>query len=90
MIDLTQYAVKYRLELARRETYIQIYVNVRNQTHGYALVRRGKRIYGRDCEEGEWHRHPWDAPDQHEGSLEGRRAVSIARFLQEVEDYLDL
>jgi hypothetical protein len=46
------------------------------------------RIYGRDCEGGLWHRHPAEAPEQHDFSVEGQRAVTLDEFLREAQQVL--
>ena len=52
------------------------------------LVFHRVRIYGRDCEGGQWHRHPHGAPDDHDSSPEGTEAVSLWQFLAEAQQIL--
>lgn len=86
-VDVTKFSVKYRL-IVSKDLYIQIYVNVRNGTHGFALVQKGKRLYGRDSEDWKWHRHPLESPEVHDFSLEGAKEVSVEDFLKEVQEIL--
>ena len=81
-LDKTRFSVKYRLIIAA-DLYVQVYANVRNHTIGLALICQGRRLYGRDCEDGRWHRHPADAPDTHDFSVEGALPTTIEDFLLE-------
>ena len=51
--------------------FIQLYHNSHKHLWSYALVLAGNRIFGRNCEGGQWNRHPFEAPDSHDTSLEG-------------------
>lgn len=86
-LDVTKFSAKYRL-IVREDFYIQIYVNVRNGTHGFALVQKGERLYGRDSENWRWHRHPVEDPNAHDFSAEGVKEVSVEEFLREVQGIL--
>jgi hypothetical protein len=86
-IDVTRFSVKYRLAV-ENDLYVQIYVNVRNGTTGLAFVHQGRRLYGRDSENWQWHRHPVNDPQDHDFSGEGTRPVSIEEFLLEVGEIL--
>jgi len=55
----------------------------------FALVLNRARIYGRDNDGGEWHRHPYGNPEDHDHSPEGRKAVSLAIFLEETQAILE-
>ena len=86
-LDVTRFAAKYRLVI-ESDLYVQIYVNVRNGTTGLALIHQGRRLYGRDSEDWQWHRHPADDPASHDFSSEGVREVTFEEFLLEVEEIL--
>ena len=86
-VDMTRFSVKYWLTI-ESDLYVQIYVNVRNGTTGLALIHQGRRLYGRDSEDWQWHRHPVDDDGAHDFSAEGRRAVSVEEFLLEVGEIL--
>lgn len=86
-IDKTDYTVKLRLHVDT-ECFLQVYANTQKQITSYALVVNRSRIFGRDCEGGLWHRHPPEAPDQHDFSPEGQRSVSFDDFLREAQQVL--
>jgi hypothetical protein len=88
ILDQTDYAAKIHLVI-RADLFVQLYANVASGTRGYALVYRGQRIYGRDCDSKGWHRHPASDPLHHDSSQESRRAVEPAEFLTEVQDVLE-
>jgi hypothetical protein len=86
-VDETYYSVKYRLTI-EPDLFVQVYFNERSGTAGLVLVYRGERLYGRDCESGNWHRHPIKDPAAHDVSPEGLRAVSVDEFLGKVQAIL--
>ena len=86
-IDKTDFTIKLRLSVDA-ECFVQVYVNTSKQLTSYTLVLNRSRIFGRDCEGGQWHRHPAGAPDMHDFSPEGQRAVSLDEFLREVQQIL--
>ena len=86
--DRTDYAAKILLTV-RPDLFVQMDANVETGTRGYALVYRGQRVYGRDCDTHGWHRHPAGSPMAHDDSTEGRRPVEVAEFLREVQDVLE-
>jgi hypothetical protein len=85
--DETVHTVKYRL-LIDEELFVQVYVNVENNTVGFVLVSSGQRIYGRDAIEGKWHRHTFEDPLGHDFSVEGKKQVTLKDFLLEVQEIL--
>lgn len=64
---------------------MQTYCNDRFNTLNLALICNGQRIYARDLLGGKWHRHLHTNPDGHDVSHEGRKAVTLNKFLDEVE-----
>lgn len=68
--------------------FIQLYGNTRKGLFSYTLMLAGGRIFGRDCEGGQWHRHPFESPDSHDETDEGRKPVTFREFLVEVESIL--
>lgn len=82
-LDQTRFSVKYRLVI-KPDLWVQVYSNIQNDTVGLALVHQGRRIYGRDCETGHWHRHPMDDPERHDFSAEGAQPTTVEDFLLEV------
>jgi hypothetical protein len=87
-LDETKYSVKYLFRLAEG-FFVQVYRNVRSGTIGLALIYGGQRLYGRDREGGQWHRHPFENPIEHDFSAEGSRQVSLEEFLKEVQEILE-
>lgn len=75
VIDKTDYAIKMRLYVDN-ECFIQIYGNMTKRIFSFALVLNRTRIYGRDNDGGEWHRHPYGDPDTHDQSLDGQKVRS--------------
>ena len=86
-VDKTDYAIKLRLHVDT-ECFVQIYANVEKDLISYTLVLNRARIYGRDCDGGVWHRHPYHTPDTHDFSAEGSQAVTLRQFLTEVQQIL--
>lgn len=70
-------AIKMRVELSERR-FIDVFFNARNQRTDLSVVERGRRVLGYDNLAG-WHRHPPEAPEQHEPSEE----PNIEAFLRE-------
>lgn len=87
-MDETEHTVKYRLVI-EEDLFVQVYVNVENDTVGYVLVNKGQRVYGRDAIEGKWHRHSFEDPLGHDFSAEGPKKVSMKEFLMEIQEILD-
>jgi hypothetical protein len=87
-LDKTANAIKLRLYVTAG-CFVQIYANVRKKITSYALVLGETRIYGRNCDGGTWHRHPYEDPESHDFSPEGSREVSLNEFLIEVQQILE-
>lgn len=86
-VDKTEHTIKLRLYVTA-ECFVQVYINTQKQISSYTLVFNRMRIFGRDCDGGVWHRHPADAPDQHDFSVEGQRPVTLDEFLKETQQVL--
>ena len=86
-LDQTRFSIKYRLVI-KPDLWVQIYNNIQNDTIGMALIYQGRRLYGRDCEAGNWHRHPADDLEGHDFSAEGAQPTTIEDFLREVGEIL--
>lgn len=87
-LDKTANAIKLRLYVTPG-CFVQIYANVRKKITSYALVLGENRVYGRDCDGGIWHRHPYENPETHDLSPEGSREISLKEFLIEVQQILE-
>lgn len=88
-VDKTDYAIKLRLHIDT-DCFIQVYANVEKGVFSYALVLNRSRIYGHDNEAGEWHRHPYQDPNSHDRSTEGRTEITLAQFLGEAQQILKM
>lgn len=87
-IDETKHTVKYRL-IIEEDLFVQVYVNIENDTFGFVLINKGQRIYGRDAIEGKWHRHTLEDPLYHDFSAAGSKRVDLQEFLIEVQEILE-
>ena len=87
ILEQTVSLLKARL-IVTPQLFVQVYRNDRFDTTNLALIHDGHRIYARDQLGGRWHRHPAVAPELHDRSAEGRRAVDLPEFLDEVEEIL--
>ncbi|WP_290597686.1 MULTISPECIES: hypothetical protein [unclassified Archaeoglobus] len=41
-------------------------------------------MFGRDCVGGEWHKHPFENPDDHDFGEDSSKEVSVSEFFEEV------
>ena len=64
-IDLTDDAVKARLRI-EVGLFVQVFFSERSGRLSFTLVQGNQRIYGRDREYGQWHRHPFGDAEHHE------------------------
>jgi len=87
LLDETDSAVKFRM-IIDNLNFIQVYQNISSGTVNYLLVHGFMRVYGRDCCDGTWHKHPFGNPSSHNFSPEATKHVSLYEFLKEVEKYL--
>lgn len=83
----TIHTIKMRLYVTE-ECFIQIYYNIQKNRTNYVVILGGKRIYGRDCYKGVWHRHPEENPEGHDFSPEGSIKVKLEEFLFETQEIL--
>jgi len=68
--------------------FVQVYYSLRSGRFNLALIGASGRLYGRDCEHGQWHRHPFGQSHFHEPTPEGMSPQPIHQFLTEVETIL--
>jgi hypothetical protein len=87
VLEQTASFIKARLVISAG-LFVQIYRNERFKTTNLALIHNGNRLFARDEVDGHWHRHPHTAPDEHDFSVEGQRAIGLTEFLDEVETIL--
>ena len=83
----TDNAVKARIEISGT-VYIQFYFNQASNTSNFVLVGWDKRLYGRDCIGGNWHRHPFGDSKVHDTTGDGANDVTPEEFLDEVFEIL--
>ncbi|NPV30038.1 MAG: hypothetical protein HPY58_10415 [Firmicutes bacterium] len=88
LIDYGKYTLKARIFIYS-DLFIQVYRNDKFNTTNFALILGNQRIYGRDELGGEWHRHPFDAPNTHDCSQEGQQSVTLLEFWEEVEQIIE-
>ena len=84
LLTAGQSILKARLHL-KSDLFVQVYRNDEYDTTNLVLINSDQRVYGRDEVAGTWHRHPSHNPSMHDKSEEGRRAVTLEEFLNEVE-----
>ena len=87
VLEQTTSLVKARLYISPN-LFVQVYRNDQFDTTNLVLVHNNQRLYGRDQLDGIWHRHTANAPDEHDYSKAGRKIVTLAEFLDEVETVL--
>lgn len=87
LIDEIDSAIKFRL-LIDASTFIQIYHNITTETVNFILIHSFQRIYGRDCCDGKWRRHPFENPSTHDFSAESSRHITLYGFMKEIETFL--
>lgn len=68
--------------------FVQVYRNIVKNISSYVLVSGSQRLFGRDCDGGQWHCHPIDDPESHDFSENGCREVTLKDFLYEVTEKL--
>jgi hypothetical protein len=68
--------------------FVQAFLGETSGSLYLALIEGGRRIFGIDRVGGEWHLHPYEAPDKHEPLPEGLEPRPLLRFLARVEDLL--
>ncbi|MBU0491340.1 MAG: hypothetical protein KKA73_19315 [Chloroflexi bacterium] len=86
-LDRTDDAIKVRLTISAG-LFVQLFLSETTGRVSLALIQGGDRIYGRDCEGGQWHRHSYGAAETHEVTPEGVSAHPVSQFLAEVEELL--
>ncbi len=81
--------ISLSLRLAIRPgLFVQVFVGERSGSLYMALIEGKRRIFGIDREAGEWHSHPFDAPERHEPLNDEFSRKPLLRFLARVEDII--
>ena len=74
--------------LVSADLFVQVYRNDQFHTTNLALIHNGQRLFARDELDGHWHRHTLASPEEHDTSSDGCKPVTLAEFLDEVEQVL--
>ncbi len=68
----------------KKNRFLQIYYNEFTETKAFALIERGKRIWGIDYDNIRgWHLHPLENPETH-SEITPKTVEEIINFLSEV------
>jgi hypothetical protein len=86
-LDRTDSALRLRL-IVDETMFIQVYANLKKRKLNFALVSLGQRIFGRDCEGGTWHKHPFESPESHDLEGDAGKPVTLTEFVMDVEELL--
>jgi len=84
ILEQSNHLLKARLYVSL-DLFVQVYRNDQFDTTNFVLIHNQQRRYARDQLGGVWHRHTVDAPHLHDTSEDGRKAVGLPQFLDEVE-----
>ena len=85
--ERTDRTLSLRLHI-RSGLFVQVFLGEASESLYFALIQDRRRIFGIDRVMGEWHLHPYDAPDTHEPLAEGLDPHPLLKFLARVEDLL--
>lgn len=85
--ERTDHTLSLRL-IIRAELFVQAFLGELSGSLYFALIERERRIFGMDRLNDEWHRHPYDAPEQHETIDERPEPKPLLKFLADVEELL--
>ena len=75
--------LKVRVYLSPGEMFIDVFYNAVTDKTSFALIDAGRRVYGADNAKMGWHKHPFDAAEQHSTCS----PMTFAEFLADVESY---
>ncbi len=82
IVEKTKSILKARLHFSE-ELFMQIYENIKRSKKSYALILNDRRIFGKDYLFGQWHRHPFENPEEHDVSESGKKSATIEEFITE-------
>lgn len=86
-VDTEVFIVKGRAIL-KENRFLQVYFNELTGTIAFALIERGKRIWGIDCDNMRgWHLHPLKDPEAHQ-NIEKKTVDEIIKLLSELWPFL--
>ncbi|HQU32331.1 MAG: hypothetical protein HRU72_06545 [Planctomycetia bacterium] len=81
ILEKTKSIIKAKLYVLEG-IYIQIYINAKKLKKSFALVLHDKRIFAKDYIFGQWHLHPFENPELHDETEQGRKYISIREFVE--------
>lgn len=87
IVDRTDHTVTIHF-IVSPDLFVQVFQSQRSSRVSLALVGPAGRLYGRDCEHGVWHQHPFARVDAHELTPQGVSPRLIMQFMAEVEELL--
>lgn len=67
---------------------VQAFLSQRSDRLSLALIGPAGRLYGRDRQQGQWHRHAFAHPERHEPTPEGMSQRPLLQFMSEVQEIL--
>lgn len=85
--ERTDITLSLRLSI-RHDLFVQVFVGAKSNTLYMALIEGKQRIFGIDCDDGEWHIHPYEAVERHEPLPEKLEPKPLLKFLARVERLL--
>ena len=85
--DRTDETISLRLYI-RDDLFIQAFGGQLTQSLYFALIEGNRRIFGIDCESGEWHVHPYKSPHEHAPYSVGLEPKPLLKFLSIIEKLL--
>ncbi len=86
-IERTDLTLSLRLYI-RADVFVHVFYGQISDSLYFSLIEHGRRIFGIDRESGEWHLHPYDAPEKHLPFSEGLGQRPLLSFLAFVENLL--
>ena len=85
--ERTDCTLSLRLQI-RPGLFVQAFLGEGSGSLYLALIEGNQRIFGIDRVAGDWHLHPYDAPNLHEPLPGGLEPRPLIKFLARVEDLL--
>lgn len=86
-VESTVYHFALRLYIAP-SIFVQAFLGKQSRSVYFALIKDEQRIFGIDCEDDEWHLHPFGEPERHEPLAYGLEPKPLLRFVAKVEQLI--
>lgn len=87
VFERTDQTLSIRLTI-KTGLFVQAFIGEITGSLYFALVEGRQRIFGIDRDAGEWHEHPFGAPEKHKPLEEGLEPKPLMKFLSRVEEIL--